>query len=261
MIKKISRTFRYIKLLQNGHKGLKSTQATSDEHITKARRLHARVYLESGYIEPHHVDGEGHIKREYDPYHEHSTYFVVIEENDGKQVVVAVARQIMGSELAEHASLPTLSKLQIKPAVKREIEKMPSGMCVEISALSKVKGYTSYAALMLYREMWQYSIRHSHQLWIMACDARAFDRLKFLFGDTLINIGEKTFYMGSDVIPAALDVQRSLTVIQKYAHGINPIRRHLYAKLVKFFLDGLSESDINRARQENFISTIVTDEA
>jgi hypothetical protein len=73
----------------------------------------------------------------------------------------------------------------------------------------------------------------------MACDARVYKHLKFLFSDALVQVGPKTHYMGSAVIPAVLEVDRSLDVVISRSRSLNPLLRRLHIQLIKFFLAGL----------------------
>ena len=73
----------------------------------------------------------------------------------------------------------------------------------------------------------------------MSCDVRLYRRLKFLFGDALTQVGKESYYMGSMVVPAALEVEHSLQVVQAGERSHNPLQRQLRRAMVKFFLEGL----------------------
>ena len=226
-------------MLQKGRPGLRAVRIKKDDHLDEAKKLHAEVYLDHGYIEAMHVNSKGHMKLNHDPYQAHADYFAVIEKQGSKEAIVATARQIYPKGIKGHASFPTMSKLELEPNVRQAIESLNPAECIEISALAKKKGFTSFASFMLYRAMWQYSLKTHHKIWIMACDARLYGNLKFLFGDALQQIGKKTHYMGSDVVPAILEVDRSLDVFISGAKSLNPTRRLLHREYIRFFLDGL----------------------
>jgi len=209
--------------------------ADTDELVDAAKKLHAETYLRRGYIEPKHIDKTGVINRKYDPHQDHSTYFVV----RNREEVVATARQIRVNGDAGHASFPTMAKINIYKTVKAALEGINPIFVVEISGLAKSQGTQPMAVLMLYRTMWQYSLRHEHRIWLASIDEGAYSRLKFLFGDALVRIGNSTFYMGSIVIPVMLEVDRSIYPLLRGSKTLNPAKRLLKRQLVKFFLDGL----------------------
>jgi hypothetical protein len=214
-------------------------EVTKDQHLAQAKKLHASVYLENGYIGREHINNNGLMTKKHDPYQNHSTYFAVLEKHGREERVIATARQIEPKGRKGHASFPTIEKLELEPNVERAIHALNPADCVEISGLAKQTGYSSYASFLLYRAMWQHSLREKHQLWLMAADVRVFNNLKFLFGDALVQIGEKTHYMGSYVVPAALEVDRSLDVFIRNSRSFNPGLRLLHREYIRFFLEGL----------------------
>jgi hypothetical protein len=95
----------------------------------------------------------------------------------------------------------------------------------------------------------------------MACDARLFRRLEDFFGDALLQIGAQVYYKGHDVIPAVLEVDRSLSVLQRKLRSLNPIKQKLRRDMARFFLDGLpeelSQANHSRTRSESRLSQII----
>jgi hypothetical protein len=237
MFSRLKKTLETTKLLKTAHPNLRPMLVKTNEQLSKAKQLHASVYLANGYIEKSHVNNKGHITLAQDPYQEHSQYFVVAERGTGE--VVATARQIGVSGRKGHLSFPTLKHIEIDEQVRQALGALDPKNCVEISALAKKKGYTSYASFMIYRALWQHSLRSRHQVWLMACDARVYKHLKFLFADALTQVGKETIYMGSTVVPAVLEVDRSLDVVIGRSRSINPALRALHKELIRFFLAGL----------------------
>ncbi len=241
MIRKIKKLISLRTDLREGTDTRYQVSFVTEEYLLRvAQRLHAKVYLERKFIEEHHLTEDGRISIDSDPYQEHADYFIVNHIADGNSEVVATARQITVHSQKGHMSFPTIEKLPLYPKDLAAIKSLDPLNCVEISGLAKHRGHSSYAALLLYRAMWQHSVRSGHQLWLMACDAQVYSQLKFMFGDALTQIGEPTVYMGSEVIPAALEVHQSLGAIMKAARGINPLRRTMKLELVKFFVRGLN---------------------
>ena len=241
MIKNIRKTIQYRKLLrEDGDTHYHVSYVNEKTYLATAQRLHASVYLAEKYIETHHVNNDGRMTRRADPYQDHSEYFVVSYVTDGVPEVIATARQINAKKTKGHDSFPTIEKLNLYPKMRHAIEKLDPHKCVEISGLAKKRGHTSYATLLLYRQMWQHSVRSEHIMWLMACDSKVYKRLKFLFGDALTEIGEPSVYMGSEVVPAALEVHKSLDALLSSARTLNPVKRSMKREMIKFFVRGLN---------------------
>ena len=241
MIRKVRKLLTYRKDLREDGDTQYQVSFVTEEYLLKAaQRLHAKVYLERKYIEELHLTVDRRINLAEDPYQEHADYFIVNHIHNGKSEVVATARQIKVRAQKGHMSFPTIEKFKLDPKMSKAIHDLDPVTCVEISGLAKQHGHSSYAALLLYRAMWQYSVRSGHQLWLMACDAMVYKQLKFMFGDALTQIGKPTMYMGSEVVPAALEVHQSLGELLKATRGINFVKRSMKLELIKFFVRGLS---------------------
>ena len=175
------------------------------EELLAAKKLHAAEYLARGFIEAKDIS-EGVIHKRSDPYQSHAIYFVV----KNKQNVVGVARQIVykGSG-GMNESFPILDKANIYPRYRAKIEGQQPQCIVEISALVKKRGESSIVPIVLYRSLWQYSRKHGHEFWVMACDIRLYHRLRLLFGPAILQIGKITPYFGGDIVPAALHIPSS----------------------------------------------------
>jgi hypothetical protein len=235
----IKKLHQYLNAIQNGNPDLDVFVVEKDSHLIEAQRLHASVYLRYKYISASDVLEDGRIDLNQDPYQEHSLYFVVAENTSAGEKVVATARQIFPKPKIGHNSFPLMSKLPIYPEARSQLMKLEPNDYVEISALAKAKGYSSYAVLLLYRAMWHYSIAKNHKAWLMACDSSVYSRLKFLFGPALTEIGDETYYMGSNVIPAMLEIDQSVEFLLRKPKYINVLRRKLHIVMRKFFLTGL----------------------
>lgn len=242
-VKSVRRAFRsYAQLLTSpGGDAYAAQPASSAEHVLRAQALHASVYLDRRYISAADIGDDNRMHGEADPHQFHSNYFVVLSVDDDKHVV-ATARQIFAQRTARHSSFPTMANLKIYPTLKAAIEQVNPSNCVEISGLAKAKGVESRAVLLLYRSMWQYSLRHGHKVWLMACDVNVYNRLKFMFGDALVRIGQDTMYMGSMVVPAMLEVDRSIAPLLNESRTLNLAKRLMKRRLVGFMMSGLPES-------------------
>jgi hypothetical protein len=155
--------------------------------LLDARRLHARRYLEAGFID--HLDGDGVID---DPY----------------------------VELSELISLgpgnfPALTEFEIWPDASRRIDAIDLASVVELSALAVARGATASRAgevtRSLFRAMYQYSLleaHHSH--WLAAVDVRVARHLERSHGFLFEPIGHPKMYLGSETVPVICDLVAQL---------------------------------------------------
>ncbi len=218
----------------------KAGHTPSKVSIAEAKRLHAKIYLHRGYVGQDDVGKDKALHKRADPYQEHSNYFVVRNHLLPNKPIVATARQIHHVPKLSHSSFPTIKELELYPEMKQMILALDPAKCVEISGLAKDHGVASSAPMVLYRALWHHSLRRHHHIWLMACDAKVFKNLKFLFGSALTRIGDNTFYMGSEVVPAMLEVHRSIDPLMQDARSLNPFKRRMKRMLVRFFMSGLS---------------------
>jgi len=216
-----------------------SASIYDEELIIQAKKLHASVYLNRGFISPEHVDTQGVMKIDHDPHQDHATYFVVSENSEIGHPIIATARQISASDELGFDSFPILAQARLFPKDKQHIKGGLPQDYVEISGLAKAHEVSSMAPLFLYRAMWHYSLKTEQKYWLMACDLRLYKRLKLLFGPSIRQIGDITPYMGGDIIPAILDVPSSLAVLSNAIPIVNPLNRRIRRAILVFFLEGL----------------------
>ena len=203
----------------------------SDE-IIAAKKLHAAEYLARGFIEESDIFDEI-IHEQSDPHQKHAIYFVV----KNKQTVVGVARQIVYKGAGDmKESFPILEKANIYSRYRDKIERQHPHTVVEISALVKKRGESSIVPIVLYRSLWQYSRKHNHDFWIMACDVRLYHRLRLLFGPAILRIGKVTSYYGGDVIPSALHIPSSERYLKEHVsrkHKLFTIRNRAASHMLR----------------------------
>jgi hypothetical protein len=214
---------------------------TYHELMHEAKRLHASVYLERKFVSPEHVTEEGHLSKTADPHQTHSYYFAVVSKGSAK--IIAVSRQIEHTGDKYLRSFPILEKAEIYERYKTYIAKCPADMIVEISGLAKQRGTSQVAPLLLYRAMWQRSLRLNHGLWLMACDVRLYERLKLMFGPAIVQIGKVTTYQGGDVIPALVRPAQALTELKHFTHQKAYLNKKMRKGIYTFFSEGLTTMD------------------
>lgn len=209
-VKKYIKSWRVLSERQQGQFKVVKIDESGDL-LQKAKKLHADVYLLREFITKEHINEEGHIHSDFDPHQHHSLYFVVISNKTNE--VVAVARQISWEKNKARSSFPLLQNARLYKTAALPTKKQQQ-TTVEISALVKKQQTSSTAVLMLYREMWRYSIEVKHSTWIMACDVNLYKNLSFFFGPALVRIGYQTKYRGGDIIPVMLSPKTALNRLQ-----------------------------------------------
>jgi hypothetical protein len=202
--------------------------ATESSELLSAKMLHAEVYLRRGFITADQIV-DGVLSPVHDPYQLEADYFIISRVGE----VVATARQIRPQE-NRLDSLPLLKHLRLNTYGEMLVT-LPNASFVEISGLAKRQGESTIAVLTLYRELWRYSRSVSHDHWIMACDEAVYKQLKFLFGNALKAIGPRSFYMGSHVIPATLEITTSSEQMFLGMMSAGPLMKPLKTALYHFF--------------------------
>lgn len=204
----------------------------------KARRLHAEVYLQEGYVSTEDVTAEGVLAETVDPYVERSEYFWA--EAGGREVT---ARQITaGSEGL--LSFPTLEKFSCDPDVLKQVAGVENltdigkGEVVEISGLAASDGVPSDngnlgPVIDVYVKMLRHSVEEGHKLWVMGTDRRLTRKLTGLLGNDLIHrLGERREFMGSPTDPMVLNPQ---TVVKEFLTSEDPAREPYKEVIAKSF--------------------------
>jgi hypothetical protein len=246
MIKKIKKHYRrmkdtieFIDSIRSSDRGDYEGQliGTDGDLVHEAQRLHAGVYLSRNFISEQDVSSDRRMHERADPHQSHSTYFTIHDKRTGK--VIATSRQIRLHTDKKHNSFPLLEKAHIEDRWKEFILGHNMDKVVEISGLAKLRDATSMAPLYLYRQMWHHSLNNQHDLWLMACDVRLFQRLKLILGGAIIQVGKETVYQGGNVIPAIVKPKEGLHALIRSAIKTGYLRRYLRLLVVEFFIEGL----------------------
>lgn len=229
------------------HINLHVTKVDNAAYLLAAKKLHAEVYLYRKFVSKKDVRN-GILTLRADPHQQHSQYFVVT--NKKKSRVIATARQINAKKSKGHESFALLGYTRLYDRARQEMLKFSPSDCVEISGLAKHRGVSKLAPLLLYREMWRYSVEHEHKLWLLACDAKLYVRLKLLFGPAIQRAGPKIYYSGGDVVPALLKIETSIRSIHKSLLRANFFEKILRVRVAKFILRGAPVEKLSKKERQ-----------
>ncbi len=203
---------------------------TTAADILRARRLHAAVFVNKGFISPEDLAPDGSIGEGKDPWRDTSSYFGV--SRDG--AVVATARQI---SLPDHRRLPALTLAGLAKDALAPVLALPPARVVEISALARDPGGRSSDVAAVYVRMWEESLALGHRAWVMAVDVPVFTYLsRFFAGDAIQPLGPEQHYLGSAVLPAVIWFQDVPTAIRRLAQDSRH-RRDIRPLLPQLFPD------------------------
>lgn len=173
-------------------------------YIDQCRRLVADRYIERGYVDEGMIDENGFLDTSIDPYVDRSEYFW---KTDDEGHVIATLRVIHPHHFSPEGSLPIeqsfelydIQSLQLKDVLQSDPTRVG-----EISALAKDAKVDTFAALDMYREIWQYAKRTDMKLCAISADAGLYKMLKSAFGDAIVQAGDSTEMMGSLTTPCFL---------------------------------------------------------
>lgn len=171
----------------------------SDNLLLAGRRLHAWRYLEAGYVAK--LDPGGVID---DPWVDVSTYLGAF---DGHEDMVGVVRVIPNTD----RGLPVTEDFELSALGQAHLARVPQSTLAEVSALAvkadETASRSGYVAGALYRAAVQYSVvARGHTHWVAALDVRVKRHLIRRHGFLFEDLGPARTYLGSDTVPAILDL-------------------------------------------------------
>lgn len=223
----------------------------SSVHVEQCRRLVANRYLGEGYINQNDIDPTtGIMNSEADPYHDYSEYFWSL---DGQGEVSATIRLILHpTDVVARWEFPMQKQFDVEPDYRVFIEETilaePRSV-VEISALAERKDADEFAALDMYRRMWQHAVRSGYDVCLISADERLYAKISILFGAALAQVGDSKMVMGSQTVPAVLlprECARAMADIynDKLSHEGDSAAEG-YRSLVLYLMDGLEPDYYN----------------
>jgi hypothetical protein len=246
----------YLRAFQKAeYSNFKVLEIDSEDYLIVAKKLHAKVYLDRGFIREQDVIN-GIINPAADPHQKHSKYFAVIDVKRSR--MVATARQIELRPGRGHSSFAMVKQANLYARGLKMIRKHNPANSIEVSGLAKERGVSKIAPLLLYRAMWHRSIREGHTLWLMASDVRLFIRLKLLFGKSIIKVGRVTPYYGGNVVPSVMRVQESISDLKRSLDDTPFFERPLRHRIVRFMLNGLPVESLN-AKERRALEQLIKD--
>jgi hypothetical protein len=252
----IKQTLKYYRQLDAEVPSLHTVVVTEPDALSAAKDLHARTYLRVGIQPAEALTSDGHIGLAADPYQAHAQYFSVQDLQEGGPRTVAAARVIFAGPGSGLDSFPFFREGRpLYPRYRRRLEALDPAACGEISALVREPGTNGKAALMLYRAVWHYALSQRYEVLLVLCKARLYRRCKIIFGPSWIRVGPSYHRLRNiREIPVMIDVRGSLDDALTLSR-VNPLKRRIKLKALRFFLRGLPEDVIlpsHRAKLERY---------
>jgi hypothetical protein len=194
--------------------------------LLAARQLHARCYLEAGYIEREHLT-DGLIDDPWVPYSD--TVIAVDTEQDE---IVGTARIIKPSV----RGFPAFEFFEPLPEAMSIFAKLDPNRCSEISALSTPRNGLQNMAISaaLYAYVWQESVMNQRAYMLAIMDDRLLRIMRRWFDFPFEAIGLPAHWMGARTTPVALYIPRALEVL-----------KHNNPEAVSFFSGGIPFADLD----------------
>ncbi len=154
----------------------------TDELVRDARRLQAQEYLRVGYLTDHGALGaDGTLRPELDPWVRYSRHFGAFDPGGG---VRATCRVI---ENQAPWPLPTLRLTGLDPAIRRDLERLPTGQLGEISALASGAGAGVQYTRAVFRALWLDALERGLTDWVLSVDRLVLRILRGM-SDTLFGV-------------------------------------------------------------------------
>jgi hypothetical protein len=241
------RTLKYYRQLAGEVPGLRTIVVREPDELSAAKELHARTYRRLGMVPAEALTSDGrHIGLTADPYQARAQYFSVQDSREGGPRTVAAVRVILADPDSGLDSFPFFNeKWPLYPRHARVLEALDPAACGEISALVREPSASGKAALMLYRAVWHYALSQRCECLLVLCNARLHRRCKIIFGSSWIKVGPRGFDQAMNVheVPVMIDVRGSLDEALTLSR-VNPLKRRIKLKALRFFLRGLPEDVI-----------------
>jgi len=171
-----------------------------------ARRLHARCYLEAGYVEPGDVTN-GVIDDPWVPYSD-----MVIAVDTEQDEIVGTARIIKPSV----RGFPAFEFFEPLPEAMSVFAELDPNRCSEISALSTPRNGLQNMAISaaIYAYVWQESVMNRRAYMLAIMDDRLLRIMRRWFDFPFEAIGHPLHWMGARTTPVAMYIPRTVQVLK-----------------------------------------------
>jgi hypothetical protein len=273
----IKQTLRYYRQLAAEVPSLRTVAVSEPDALSAAKELHARTYRRLNLAPADAFTSDGrNIGLAYDPYQTHAQYFIVQDfsdrdfsdqgfsdqdlsdqdAHDSPPRTVATVRVIFADPGSGLDSFPMFRKGRpLYPRYRKLLEAADPAACGEISGLVREPGTSGKAALMLYRAVWHHALSQGYECLLVLCKVRLYPRCKMIFGKSWIRVGPSYVREGNvHEIPVMINVRTSLDEALTLSR-VNPLKRHIKLKALRFFLRGLPEEVIlpaHRAKLDRY---------
>ena len=180
-----------------------------EAELRAARHLHAKTYLEAGYVD--HIAEDGLID---DPWIPYSDFFVAVT---GEGEVVGTVRLIRPSP----RGLQTFQHATLFPDQQAFFAELRPDACVEVSSLATTRqgAENREVAAALYALVWRQSVLRGHAFMIALMDPRLLRVMQRTLSLPFEAIGPAKHSFGGNVAPAAMYVPDACDV---YRHTFKP---------------------------------------
>lgn len=183
--------------------GLEVRPVESADQMLAARRLHAKCYLDAGYVTEADLSPDRLI---HDDWVLFSDYFIAVDTDEDE--IVGTCRIIRPSV----RGFPCFQHFPMTDDAREVFRTLDPNNCSEISALATPRNGLQNMAISaaLYGQVWQESIRHARAYMLAVVDDRLLRIMRRWFEFPFEAIGEPTFYMGARTTPVAMYIPRTV---------------------------------------------------
>lgn len=183
--------------------GLEVFPVRSHDEYRAARRLHAKCYVDAGYVEENELSAEGVIDDAWVPV---SDYYVAVDtENDS---VVGTCRIINASV----SGFPAFTGCEVLPETWETFADLDPTRCAEISALATTRDGIQNMAISaaLYGTVFRECVLKDCAYMLAVMDNRLMRIMRRWFHFPFEPLGRTISYMGSPSTPVAMYLPRAI---------------------------------------------------
>ncbi len=185
--------------------GLDVREPASAAEVLGARRLHARCYVDEGYVENDSLVN-GLIE---DPWVPFSDYVIAVDTEDDE--IVGTARIIKPSV----RGFPAFEFFPMLESAEPIFQRLDPNRCSEISALATPRHGLQNMAISaaIYGYVWREAVENQRAYMLAILDERLLRILRRWFQFPFVQIGEARDYMGARTMPTAMYIPRTVEVL------------------------------------------------